>query len=101
MKSFLSLLFKLGIVFGIGFVAVASNPPAQQHKAAIAEKITRLQEKDVVGNLDRRLYVNHADKEEGGLSYHNYFVGSKVTDAQGNTVSFGLFKRVFVTMREL
>ena len=102
MKSILSLLIKVGILAAIVFACVASNPKEKQHLQAINAKQAALQEKDVLGQTDRLMYQgDETEEERPPYTYHNYFVCSKVTGPEKDMLSFGLFKRVFVTKSEL
>lgn len=102
MKRIFSWLIKIGILAGLVFAGAAMNPGEASHRKAIAAKQASLEEKDVLGQTEALLYKAAGNGEEGGaLTYHNYFVCSKVTGPEKEMLSFGLLKRVFVTKSEL
>jgi hypothetical protein len=102
MKNLFSILIKIGLLAGVGYAAVATNPKPARHQAAIEAKEAALKEEDVLGMADRMMRPSRSEaQEEKPMTYHNYFVASKVTDSEGAMMSFGLFQKVFVTQNEL
>lgn len=102
MKKLLAFLIKFGILAGIVYAAVATNPDPARHQSAIEAKVASLKEKDVLGQAERMMVPSSAGNgEESPMTYHNYFVASKVTGSDGAMLSFGFFQKVFVTQNEL
>lgn len=102
MKRILSLLIKFGLFAAIIFIAVKTNPQPTKHKQAIEAKHAYLEGRDVLGKTERMIYGKNSNEDAvNPYSYHNYWLGSKVTGPDKETVSFGFLGRVFVTKSEL
>jgi hypothetical protein len=102
MKGIISILLKIGIPVGILYLAFVTNPAPALHKTAIENKVASLKNRDIFGQADDMIRSRpSAPQGNAPMNYHDYFVASKVTDAEGTLLSFGFFQRVFVTKSEL
>jgi len=102
MKRLIALVIKLAIVGGIGYAAYSTNPAPAKHKEAIDRKMASLEDQDILAQTDRIMYGDQEiTSEESPLTYHTYYVFSKVTGPDGEMASYGFFNKVFVTKSEL
>jgi hypothetical protein len=102
MKRFLAFCIKIGILGGLAFAVISTNPSAAKHLSSIAAKEASLQEKDILGKKDNLIYgSNSLETEAGSNTYHNYYIFSKIKGPDGDMISFGFCNWVFVTKSEL
>jgi hypothetical protein len=97
MKRIFSILIKVALLAGLGYVIVQTNPNEGRHKESIIAKQASLAKKDLLGESEGVIYQAAPGNEPPPFTYHNYLVCSKVTGPENEMVSFGFFNTVFVT----
>ncbi|MCC5847530.1 MAG: hypothetical protein JJU29_05490 [Verrucomicrobia bacterium] len=95
MKALFKTIIKLGIVALVLYGITLTKPEEAEHKRAIAQKVTAQAENDPLLHAANLL---HGVQDAAGVypfEYKDYHLLSLMKDGS-KTVSFGIFKRVFV-----
>lgn len=97
MKNMFKLLIKLGVVAGLVWIVVITNPSHERHLSAIEARARRLAERQHVADTGARLHNVPPPPafNPDVYSYQNYHVFSTMKRGEENA-SFGMMGKVFV-----